>query len=274
MSMSVTDSAPSRAASAAASQPTFPAPMMTTFFADLGLIELAFPQKIEGGDGPFVARDGDLPRLPRPRGDDDDVVLFVQLPELLLGEGVLQVLVGDHLFHPFELVIHHLVGDPAGGDRLGDLSPEPLARIVDDRFMALHPELPGDREPRRAAADDGDLHAGGRRRRRDGRLQAGPAEERRIDRRKIGLLAGAVLHAEVGAQVAADRCRKGGVLEGKVHGFLHLPLADQLPPLLDGDPRRAVGLAGRKVFRVFPQGDEAAQIARRDHLDRCCGPGR
>ncbi len=134
-------------------------------------------------------------------------------------------------------------------------------------FVALHPELPGGRKPRRAAADDGDLHARGRRRLRDGRLKAGPAEERRIDRREVGLLAGAVLHAEVGAQVAADRRRKGGVLEGEVHGFLHLSLADQLPPLLDGDPRRAVGLAGRKVFRVLPEGDEAAQIARRDQLD-------
>ena len=31
--------------------------------SDLGLVELAFPEEIEGGDGPFVARNGDLPRL-------------------------------------------------------------------------------------------------------------------------------------------------------------------------------------------------------------------
>ena len=73
-------------------------------------------------------------------------------------------------------------------------------------------------------------------------------------------LAGAVLHAEIGAQVAADRGRKGGVRERQIHGFLHLSLADQLPPLPDGDPRRTVGLTGRKVFFVFPEGDESAQI--------------
>ena len=131
--------------------------------------------------------------------------------------------------------------------------------------MALHPELPGDRQSRRPAADDGDFPAGGRPRRRDDRLEAGPAEERHIDRWKVGLLTGAALHAEIGTQVAADRGRKGGILKRQIHGFLHLSVADQFPPLLDGDPRRAMGLTRGEVFFVLPQRDKAAHYARRDH---------
>ena len=131
--------------------------------------------------------------------------------------------------------------------------------------MALHPELPGDRQSRRPAADDGNFPTGGRRRRRDDRLEAGPAEKRHIDRWKIGLLTGATLHAEIGAEVAADGGREGGVRKRQIHGLLHLSITDQLPPPLNGDSRRAMGLARGEVFFIFPKRDKATQPARCNH---------
>ena len=77
-----------------------------------------------------------------------------------------------------------------------------------------------------------------------------------------------MLHADVRAEVSADRYGKRRVGQGDVHGLVDEPLADHLPALLHGDAGGAAGLAGRQEFQVFPHGDVAPEDPGRDQRDR------
>src|SRR3990172_7558476 len=100
-----------------------------------------------------------------------------------------------------------VTGNAAAGNKGGDLPAQALTHVIDNRFMALHPQLPSNRKTGGAAADHGNFMARSRGRRWGLSLQAGLPQDSRIDRRQMEGLARAVLHAEVRAEVTANNRR-------------------------------------------------------------------
>ena len=160
-----------------------------------------------------------------------------------------------------------LVGDAQAGDGTRDLSPELFAPVEDNGLMPLQVKLPCDREARRSRAHDSDLVARGRCRLGRFRLEARLAQDGDVHWLHAHDLTRAVLHADIRAEVSADRDGEGRVGQRDVDGFVDKPLADHLPALLHGDARGAVCLAGREKLQVFPDGDVAPQNAVRDERD-------
>ena len=66
---------------------------------------------------------------------------------------------------------------------------------------------------------------------------------------------GAGVHAEVGADLAADAGREGGIVEDQLQRLLNLPLAQQVDAVLGGDRRRAGRLARCAVALILPVGN-------------------
>ncbi len=267
MSMRVTSVAPSRAASAAASHPTLPAPITTTRFPTRMRFALLARRKSRAGRGPLDSGDREHSRFLGPRGDDDVVVLVAELCEGLAAEVLLEMDRRDQSLDPVDLMTDDLVGDAQAGDGARDLSPQLFAPVEDDGLMPLQVKLPGDREARRSRADDSDLVARGLSRLGRFRLEARLAQDGDVHGFEAHDLARAVLHADIRAEVSADRDGERRVGQCDVDGLVDKPLADHLPALLHGDARGAVGLAGRQEFQVFPDGDVAPQNAVRDERD-------
>ena len=135
-----------------------------------------------------------------------------------------------------------------------------LVRLVNGDLMAEQAQLPGGREPAGPAADDRHPLAGARLRRRGGCVE-GEAAEFLHRHRVVEELTGAGVHAEIGADFAADRAGEGGVVQDQFEGFLDLPLAQQLDALLGRDCRGAGGLAGGAVLLVLPVRDLQPVVA-------------
>ena len=151
--------APRRWASVAASQPTLPAPMTTTRPAAGRGAGLGRLQEVEGGDRPLDAGDGRHAGLLGPGGEHEVVVILAQLGGVGRAERLLQVDVRQHPLDAFELGVDHLARDAAVGDDARELSAEAAGQLVHRGLVALEAQLPGDREPRRTAADDRDALA-------------------------------------------------------------------------------------------------------------------
>ena len=134
MSISVTDWAPSLTRLRGGITTDVPRPDDDDILPHLRLIELAFTEEIEGGDRPLMTGDRDDPRLLRPYGDNDGIILSHEVfRNSSSGERVLQVFCSGSPPQALQLMVQNLVGNPVPGDRRRDLSPEAFANVVDDR---------------------------------------------------------------------------------------------------------------------------------------------
>ena len=236
--------------------------MMSDLLAHLCLISLSAAEELQGRDQPFLARNGDNPGLLRTGGDYDEVEFFLECDDI----GCFQALAQVHGRHRFpdacELGIDNLVGNARLRNQSGNLAAQFRVHIVENSLMPLQAQLPGNGNTGRACADDGNSLSGQRRQLRKLSLDAGLPELRYIHGEHPRALPGAALHAEVGAKIAADCSRKGGVSECEVHGFVHAAFAYQPPPLVYGNSGRTAHFAWSGELLVFPDRNPTAQEAR------------
>ena len=129
--------------------------------------------------------------------------------------------------------------------------------------MSLQPELPRCRQTAGPAADNSDLTACLLLALRRRHFQGQAAHLHNVQGR-VDPVAGAVLHAEVRADLAADRARERAVLQHQGDGLVHPALPDHGGPLVRRDARRAGIGAGRQIPVVLPQGLEPPFYARGD----------
>ena len=89
----------------------------------------------------------------------------------------------------------NLIRYAAAGDQGGYLAAQAFSHVIDDRFMSLHPQLPGNRKTCGAAADNSNFMARRRGRFRGLGLEAGFPEDGGVNRRQTEGMAGTVIHA-------------------------------------------------------------------------------
>ncbi|OPZ59941.1 MAG: hypothetical protein BWY87_00740 [Deltaproteobacteria bacterium ADurb.Bin510] len=160
-----------------------------------------------------------------------------------------------------------LLREAAVRNDLGQFAAQETALGIDHRLVTLEPQLPGHAHAGRTAADDGDALAAGGSGLGRSRRKAGLAQHGNINGLQALVLTGAVGHAQVGAEIAADRRGQRGVAQDQVDGLLAEALAHQLPALLHRDAGRTGILAGRQILLIRPGRHEAPHLAADDDLD-------
>ncbi len=195
-------------------------------------------EKIESLDQALVAGEGDDDRVVGAAGDDDGVALGADGGEA----GRIDLAVGADLdadgFDPGDLAGQYVFRQTFRRDDLTQLAADFAVGFVDGDGMAGEGELPGGGETARAAADDRDLLAAGRLGRRRSGFE-GEAAELLHRHRMVDEAAAAGIHAEVGADLAADRAGEGGVAQNQFQRLLDLPLTQQVDAILGRDVARA-----------------------------------
>ncbi len=233
--------------------------------ADAGASRLGIRQKIERREQALLAGYRHHPRLLGTGRQNDEIVVFTQLGHVVLVDRLLQMDMRDDLAHALELGRNHVLGNPAAGNRRGDLAAQQGRGVEHRGLVAAATQLPGHRNTGGSATDHGHFAPAQRRQGLHPGLDAGLAQAADVHRGHEGRLPGATRHAQVGAEVAAYRGRKRGETQGQVHGLVHPTLAHQPPALVHRNAAGAGGLAGSGIFAVFPDRYEPPQLAGDDH---------
>ena len=143
--------------------------------------------------------------------------------------------------------------------------------------MGLNPsqgKLPGSIHAGRATADNGNLFAGAGCTFRCRRILDRPAHHGHIYT-LVNRLAGTALHAEVGADVPADRTWQGCMVQNQFICLIQFAVPDQAEPVNGRNMDRAVECTGRGSFVVGPVRYAPSEVSGLDQADGAAvQPGR
>ena len=164
-------------------------------FSNLYLIQFAPAEEFQGRDHFFLARNRQNAGLLRTHGNDDEIIVRLDLFQVPRCQFLLQVEVRESVLHPAQFSVHNVVRNPGPGNESRNFSPQSLAHVIQDRFMASPAQLPGNGNTRRPGPDHS--HTLPCERREFGSLgfDARFTQLRHIHRQHVDEMPGASLHA-------------------------------------------------------------------------------
>ncbi len=215
-------------------------------------------EKVKRGNSPVHSGKIYFPGLSGSGGNDNKVKFAFQLLKFLFGQRSVQMDLSKIFSKPLQFVINHFIGNAALRNGVRNLAPQFLSALENKSFMAFHPQLPRHGEPRRATADNGYLFTGSGKRLGFFRFQRCFSQHGHIHGWQVDRFSGTILHAQIRAEITANRRRKRRIFQREIDCLLHFSFPDEFPSFLNGNACGAMRLTGRQIFFIGPNRNKTA----------------